>query len=534
MDWSPGRSKNWPRAATFSAAPSRPTSRRLPRTACRSTRRSPATSPSSPTAATCSPVRWTTICASSPKRAASSTMSCRSMPARWPIAAHEISELLSDDIGKIEDAFRRQTGVIEERTGTMERALSAGVDNVRQVLEKSAVVVAGALREKVLEVTSALAQEAGNAFSDADRKLAQRAETTSSALMARATEISNAFDQAERELASRADANARALIAHTNETTEQLQRSRVDATACAALDACPRDCRRVRSGRPAPRRTHQRDRRPARRSRRRNASLLSARAREIAGTFDEADQRLVARAAETASVLANRAGDILRNFDDADQRLNSRIGEFGGSAGSARGRAFAHLRRRRRTPRDAYLGERRHARRARQRDRPQLRAGRRPPDGAGRRNRRRHRRPRNRPCQRVRLGRSPDRDARRGKRQCVRASRAPRRSTRPCASSVEDRRASARSPATSRLFNDRAEDRLAHRRHCRRLQPGRAADHRPHAYKLGRARRARPGDRASPCIGRPAHGRRRRIALPSASPSRSAKSSGGWPTAPNR
>ena len=80
--------------------------------------------------------------------------------------------LLAADVDKIEDAFRRQTGVIEERTGTMERALSAGVDNVRQVLEKSAVVVAGALREKVLEVTSALTQEAGNAFNDADRKIA--------------------------------------------------------------------------------------------------------------------------------------------------------------------------------------------------------------------------------------------------------------------------------------------------------------------------------------------------------------------------
>ena len=51
---------------------------------------------------------------------------------------NEISDVLAADVGKIEDAFRRQTGVIEERTGTMERALSAGVDNVRNVLEKSA------------------------------------------------------------------------------------------------------------------------------------------------------------------------------------------------------------------------------------------------------------------------------------------------------------------------------------------------------------------------------------------------------------
>ena len=64
-----------------------------------------------------------------------------------------------------------------------------------------------------------------------------------------------------------------------------------------------------------------------------------------------------------------------------------------------------------------HLGERRHARRARQRHRPQLRAGRRPPDGARQRNRRRHRRPRDRPRQRVRRDRSPDRHARRRKRR---------------------------------------------------------------------------------------------------------------------
>ena len=126
--------------------------------------------------------------------------------------------MLASDVGKIEDAFRRQTGIIEERTGTMERALSAGVDNVRNVLEKSAVVVAGALREKVLEVTSALTAEAGNAFSDADRKIAERAELTSSALMPRADEISRAFDEADRQLASRAEESARALASHAAES----------------------------------------------------------------------------------------------------------------------------------------------------------------------------------------------------------------------------------------------------------------------------------------------------------------------------
>ena len=52
----------------------------------------------------------------------------------------DISDAIAADVEKIEQAFSRQTGIIEERAGTMERALSTGVDNVRNVLEKSAVV----------------------------------------------------------------------------------------------------------------------------------------------------------------------------------------------------------------------------------------------------------------------------------------------------------------------------------------------------------------------------------------------------------
>ncbi len=98
----------------------------------------------------------------------------------------DISDAVAADVEKIEDAFLRQTGVIEERTATIERALSSGVDNVRRVLEQSALAVAGALRDKVMEVTSVLTEEAGRAFTDADRQIAERAEQTSGALMARA------------------------------------------------------------------------------------------------------------------------------------------------------------------------------------------------------------------------------------------------------------------------------------------------------------------------------------------------------------
>ena len=166
---------------------------------------------------------------------------------------NDISELLAADVGKIEDAFRRQTGVIEERTGTMERALSAGVDNVRQVLEKSAVVVAGALRDKVLEVTAALNQEAGNAFTDADRQIAERAEKTSSALLARADEIASAFDEAD-ERAGRAartpTCNEPSLLVPTRLPTQLAARAE-------------EDCRPASPTRAERNRPHLRRRRPA-------------------------------------------------------------------------------------------------------------------------------------------------------------------------------------------------------------------------------------------------------------------------------
>ncbi|TIT10774.1 MAG: hypothetical protein E5W86_27180, partial [Mesorhizobium sp.] len=117
----------------------------------------------------------------------------------------DISATIAADVEKIEQAFNRQTGIIEERAGTMERALSTGVDNIRNVLEKSAVFVAGALREKVMEVTSALHEQAGLVFSDADRKIADRAEQTSAALLARAEDIARAFEDADRRLHARAE-----------------------------------------------------------------------------------------------------------------------------------------------------------------------------------------------------------------------------------------------------------------------------------------------------------------------------------------
>src|SRR5690606_31957881 len=127
------------------------------------------------------------------------------------------SQAVASDVDKIEEAFRRQTGVIEERTGTMERALSLGVENVRQVLEKSAVTVAGALRDKVLEVTTTLSDQASDAFAEADKRVADRAEQTTSALFARVEDIAKAFNEADGQIAARTEATSSALLARGEE-----------------------------------------------------------------------------------------------------------------------------------------------------------------------------------------------------------------------------------------------------------------------------------------------------------------------------
>src|SRR5690606_40295553 len=68
-----------------------------------------------------------------------------------------------------------------------------------------ALSAAGSLREKVMEVTHALSSAAGDAFSEADRQIAARAEAASAALLARADDIARAFQDADERLAARAE-----------------------------------------------------------------------------------------------------------------------------------------------------------------------------------------------------------------------------------------------------------------------------------------------------------------------------------------
>ena len=81
----------------------------------------------------------------------------------------EVSAALAAEVAKVEDAFRLQIGQIEDRTRGVERALTTGVENVRTALERSAGAVAGALRDRVVEITALLTEDAGKVFTDADQ-----------------------------------------------------------------------------------------------------------------------------------------------------------------------------------------------------------------------------------------------------------------------------------------------------------------------------------------------------------------------------
>ena len=98
------------------------------------------------------------------------------------------------------------------------------------------------------------------------------------------------------------------------------------------------------------------------------ASLLATRAREIAGTFDEADQRLVARAPKPRRRWP-RAPANLAQFRRCRSAAEPRIGKSAEALAARAAELVTHIRRRRRTACHPHFGERRNARRACQRDR---------------------------------------------------------------------------------------------------------------------------------------------------------------------
>src|SRR5690606_6603573 len=134
----------------------------------------------------------------------------------------EISGAIEADLARVDDVFRRQTGVVEERTQAMERALGTGVDNIRVALEGSAGVVAGALREKVLEVTALLGEEAERAFSDADRRIGDRTDAIAKAISERTGEMGQLLGESDRQLAERAAEISRAIVERTGEIASVL------------------------------------------------------------------------------------------------------------------------------------------------------------------------------------------------------------------------------------------------------------------------------------------------------------------------
>ena len=77
--------------------------------------------------------------------------------------SNELRAAVETKKADIDEAFKSQISVIEERTDTMQRALENGVGNVRESLEQSAVGLAAALRDRIVEAASSFSMEAKNA-----------------------------------------------------------------------------------------------------------------------------------------------------------------------------------------------------------------------------------------------------------------------------------------------------------------------------------------------------------------------------------
>ena len=202
-----------------------------------------------------------------------------------------------------------------------------------------------------MEVTSALHEQAGAAFSDADRKIAERAEQTSAALLARAEDIARTFEEADRRLAARAEERPVRLLARASpcdraHTSSALLARHADArrTRCCARA----EAKRPISWPPVPARSPAHSTRPTRtgRPRSRDGAVAGRTAQATSCAISKAPTSgLRMRIGESAEALAARASDLGRIFDAADQQLISRIAE-GSEALSARAiRDRPHLRR---------------------------------------------------------------------------------------------------------------------------------------------------------------------------------------------
>jgi phage-related protein len=240
----------------------------------------------------------------------------------------EIGDDVASNISRIEEAFGRQSGIIEERTRTMETALGAGVDNVRKALENSAGVVAGSLRDKVLEITSTISQQAERTFDDVDQRIIARTHQTSAELEERARQITESLADADKRIAGGTDslvsrlneglteAETR-LTAGTNQIGEKLHEQVLQTEARLISRANSITETFADAGSDITERTDAATRTIAERTRELN-EMLSARSADIAEILDKTARPLVER-------FAQSGGELQRNLENATQQATERL-----------------------------------------------------------------------------------------------------------------------------------------------------------------------------------------------------------------
>ena len=151
-------------------------------------------------------------------------------------------------------------------------------------------------------------------FEGADQKLAERAEKTSSTIVARGDQLVDAMTARAREIAEVFETADEKLAARARKRPAASLRAVAKAGRGHGL-ACPKSqkCSKARTSgsSPAP-------------SRRRPPGI---RAGDILRNFDDADQRLSLRIGRSAEALAARAAELGQIFNAADDKLVTRIAE---------------------------------------------------------------------------------------------------------------------------------------------------------------------------------------------------------------
>ncbi len=216
--------------------------------------------------------------------------------ARMTEARERISAEISTDIARVGEAFSAQTGIIEERTAGMERALFSGVDKVRKTLEESAAAVAGTLRDKIRDGAAALGEETnkasdllgGHSIRLTDR-LGEILADAEDRITAKAENVVSVFDEIDQRMVGRTHQSSAELHARAKAIEEAI------GEATSRLNTASAEAGRK----------------------------LGTEVEQIAAFFERLDQNIIGRVQNTSEDVEARARQIEAAIDQAASVLHS-------------------------------------------------------------------------------------------------------------------------------------------------------------------------------------------------------------------